>query len=266
VVDPRDRRSEGVAQLSAYIDGAAWAGGPDRVYGLAAEAAIRVLPDDLSGVLAFDAGAGTGAATRALRRRGARTVSSDLSLGMLAAGPRPALVADVRHLPLRAGAVDLSVATMVLSHLSDPEAGLAELSRVTRPAGTVLASAFPAGARHPARQAAERVLAADGYRPPDWYVALKAAGETRVGTPEALRALGRAVGLVDVHIEELAVDLASLDVDALVGWRLGMAHVAPYLADLSPRHRDALARAVADAVRVSPAAPLGLLVLLARRG
>src|SRR5438094_8909942 len=98
--------------MEAYLDGTAWAAGPDRVYGLLADAAARLLP----GVLALDAGAGTGTVARALRRRGARTVSSDLSPAMVAAGTAPAFAADIRHLALGDRTVDLAVAAMVLSH------------------------------------------------------------------------------------------------------------------------------------------------------
>jgi len=171
-----------------YLDGTAWAAGPDRVYGLLADAAMGLLPGDLSGVLALDAGAGTGAVARALRRRGARTVSSDLSPAMLAAGPAPAFAADIRSLPLGDGTIDLAVAAMVLSHLTDPGAALAELVRVTRPGGTVLATAFPAGPGHPVAVAANRALAAQGFRAPDWYTEMKTIGEARVGTAGAARA------------------------------------------------------------------------------
>ncbi len=249
-----------------YRDGTAWAAGPDRVYGLLADAAMGLLPGDLSGVLALDAGAGTGAVARALRRRGARTVSSDLSPAMLAAGPAPAFAADIRSLPLGDGTIDLAVAAMVLSHLTDPGAALAELVRVTRPGGTVLATAFPAGPGHPVAVAANRALAAQGFRAPDWYTEMKTIGEARVGTAAALHALATSVGLVGIRVERLAVDLGPLDAPALVGWRLGLAHVAPYLAGLDPHRRERLTVAVAEALETNrPVEPLALLVLLARR-
>lgn len=250
--------------MSDYSDGAAWAAGPGQVYALLAEAAVGLLPEDLSGVLGLDAGAGTGAATRALRRRGARMLSTDRSLAMLAAGPVPAFVSDIRRLPLADGSVDLAVATLVLSHLADPHAGLAQLRRVTRPGGTVLATAFVAGASHPVKHAIDRVLDRYGYQAPDWYAELKALGEPRTGDAAALAELASTAGLVDVRVDELAVDLASLDAGALAGWRLGMAQVAPYLAGLEPDVRDRLTAEATDAVRgCRPADPLPLLVLRA---
>jgi SAM-dependent methyltransferase len=252
--------------LSGYGDGGAWAAGPGRVYALLAEAAVGMLPGDLSGVLGLDAGAGTGAATRALCRRGARVLVTDRSPAMLAAAPGQAFVADVRRLPLPDAAVDLAVAALVLSHLTDPETGLAELRRVTRPAGTVLVTAFSAGTNHPVKRAVDRVLARYGYRAPDWYAQLKALGELRVGDAAALAALAWEAGLVDVRVDELAVDLAPLDAAALAGWRLGMAQVTPFLAGLDRGRRDRLTVEATDAVSSClPGDPLALLVLRSSR-
>ena len=66
------------------------------------------------------------------------------------AGP-PGAVADIRALPLADDSVDDVVAAFVLNHLTDPSAGLAELARVTRPGGTVLATVFASTSRSAAR-------------------------------------------------------------------------------------------------------------------
>jgi SAM-dependent methyltransferase len=90
----------------------------------------------------LEAGAGTGAASKALAARRARPIAMDLSYGMLAwsatARP-PSAVADIRAVPLAADSVDDAGGAFVLNHLTDPGAGLAELARVTRPAGAGLA-------------------------------------------------------------------------------------------------------------------------------
>ena len=90
----------------------------------------------------LDAGAGTGAASRALAAQPARPIAMDLSFGMLAwdAARPPGAVADIRALPLAAQSVDDAVAAFVLNHLTDSDAGLAELARVTCPGGGVLAA------------------------------------------------------------------------------------------------------------------------------
>ena len=96
------------------------------------------------------------------------------------------LLAFATALGLRDGCVDLATAGFLLSHVEDPATALAELVRVVRPGGSVLATSYPAGATHPVKQAVDAVLTSFGYEPPPWYQHLKATGETSVGVPGAL--------------------------------------------------------------------------------
>ena len=244
-----------------YDDAAAWAAGPAKVYDLLATAAVGQVPGDLNGLLALDAGAGTGAAGRALASRGAQVVSMDLSEAMvrLASGMR--VVADIKHLPLRDDVVSVSVACTVLSHVDDPLMAARQLARVTKPGGTVVITAFPAGAGHPVKSAADRVLAAAGYREPDWYRAVKGSGEGAVGSPEALMSLAAAAGLEWPRVVTLQVGLNGLTKDDLVGWRLGMAQIAAWVA---AHNRQELAEEIKAALPNS-VDPLPLLVLTAGR-
>jgi hypothetical protein len=66
-------------------------------------------------------------------------------------GRPPAAVGDVTHLPLRDRAVDDVLAAFVLNHLDDPAA---ELARLTRPGGALLASGYSTASRSAARHAA----------------------------------------------------------------------------------------------------------------
>ncbi|PZS22075.1 MAG: hypothetical protein DLM61_26735 [Pseudonocardiales bacterium] len=122
-----------------------WATGARRVYQpLAAELVSRT-PHSLRGRLVLDVGAGTGLGSTELVKAGARPVAVDRSPDMLAweRSSRPlAVVGDIARLPLRDGAVDDVLAAFVLNHLDDPAAGLAELARVTRPGGALLASVY----------------------------------------------------------------------------------------------------------------------------
>jgi SAM-dependent methyltransferase len=257
---------------AAYADGEAWAAGPDKVYGSLAAAAVALLPGSLSGRLALDAGAGTGAVSRALRQRGARVIAIDRSESMLRAGRSlvgtgqpPVAVADAGRLPFPACVMEVVVAGFVLSHGPDPSAVLAELSRVTRIGGTVVATTFPAAAQHPVKAAVDAVLDADGYRPPDWYTGMKRAGEGLVGTAGALRGFAGEAGLVDPVVDSVRVDISGLDVAAVVAWRLGMAHVAPYLSGLGDKHRQRLTASAVEAVAgVGLGEPIQMLVLRAR--
>ncbi len=262
VADNRISRRGDLLPTVNYSDGNAWAAGPDRVYGRLAAAAVALLTEPLSGCTALDVGAGTGAASRALRHRGAQVLAVDRSLAMLRVGPRPAVVADANRLPVRSGWAHVTVAAFLLSHVATAEQVLAELARVTRTGGSVLATAFPSDLHHPVKAVTDAALAAHGYRPPDWYTELKEAGETRVGTVVLLRRLAAHAGLTTPVVHEVAVDIRPLGVPALVAWRLGMAQVAPYVAGLDPRRRHRLRAAVAGAVSaVGVGEPLRMLAL-----
>jgi SAM-dependent methyltransferase len=101
----------------------------------------------------LDAGAGVGRFTVPIARRlagtPARVVACDLFPGMLrttaeaAAGQGLTVatqVADIQALPFAADRFDLVFANHVLYHLSDIDQGVRELARVTRPAGTLVAT------------------------------------------------------------------------------------------------------------------------------
>jgi SAM-dependent methyltransferase len=101
---------------------------------------------DLAGAeTVADVGCGNGRYLAELGRRGHQgsLVGIDASPGMLAAarGKSPGAglaVGDAATLPLRAGAVDLTLAMHMLYHLTDPAAALTELRRVTKPGGRIV--------------------------------------------------------------------------------------------------------------------------------
>lgn len=100
----------------------------------------------------LDLGAGLGEGTLALRRRfpDACVIPVDLSVAMLRQGVgrrrflrRPlALCADVRQLPLATGSVDLVFSSLMLQWCDLPLQAFAEIARVLRPGGLLLASTF----------------------------------------------------------------------------------------------------------------------------
>jgi ubiquinone/menaquinone biosynthesis C-methylase UbiE len=250
--------------MFAYADGEAWAAGPHRIYRLLADAAVDRIAAPMRGFLALDAGAGTGAAGDALAARGCRVVAADLSPSMLRAGSAPGVVADVGHLPFAGARFDVAAAAFVLSHLADPATGLTELSRVTRPGGFVLVTAFEAGVPHPVKAAVEAVLADAGYRSTDWYADLKLTGEAHVGASEVLADLAAKAGLTDAAVDRVEVGLGGLPVGALAAWRLGMAPVAPFVRSLDDTARARLVAAATSAVAsLGAVRPIVMLVLQA---
>jgi ubiquinone/menaquinone biosynthesis C-methylase UbiE len=109
--------------------------------------AILALAGDVAGRRILDAGCGSGPLSAALRDRGAVVTGFDKSAGMLELARRrlgadaDLRVADLgRPLPFPDGAFDLVVASLVLHYLEDWTAPLAELRRVLRPGGRLIAS------------------------------------------------------------------------------------------------------------------------------
>lgn len=257
------------ATRSAYGNAAAgWASGPERVYRLLGEALLRTAPVPVAGALLVDVGAGTGVVCDVATALGARCIEADVAVEMLAQRrdrPRRAIAADGHRLPFRPATFDVVTAACSMSHLDEPAAMVAEARRILRPGGVLLASAFPATPDpHPVRACVEDALAAQGYRPPSWYMRLRQTGERRVATPDALAALGRAAGF-DVEVRELVVETGISAPDALVDYRLGMAQHAEFLATLDAATRETIrVTAIACLGEAPPALVLDLLALVAR--
>jgi SAM-dependent methyltransferase len=256
------------------MDAGAWSAGPDQVYRRLARPAVDAVDaaaGDLLGRLVRDAGAATGAVARVLRARGAAVVAVDVSAAMVALAPAHRVVGDAERLPLRDGAVAASVAALLLSHVDDPVGVLRELARVTAAGGPVAVTAFVTdptlAARHPVKEAVDRVLEAAGYRAPAWYVAFKTEGEPRIGTPGRLAALAGEGGLDEVRVERHPVSLAGLGGAALAAWRLGMPPVAAWLSTVGPQRRAEIARTAATALAgvADDPPPLPLLVATGHR-
>ena len=114
------------------------------------QAVLDLLPD-LSGRRCLDLACGSG---RYLKRlapgASGRALGVDFSRPMLARAAElgwPLAQADLRALPLAAGAVDLIVCGLAVGHLSDLAAGVAEMGRVLARGGVLIYSDFhPFGA------------------------------------------------------------------------------------------------------------------------
>ncbi len=250
---------------AAYNQSAeAWDAGPAAVYACLAGALVRCAPVPLPDARILDLGAGTGVAGRAALAAGARdVVGVDLAEAMLRrlGPPIRGVHADVSRLPFRAGAFDLVIAAYSLGHLPDPVGALREARRV---GPAVLASAFADGWTHPAKAAVDAALVELGFAPPPWYVELKRDIEPRVGAPAALAATARAAGYDDVRVTVVDVATGVDTPGALAAWRLGMAHLAPFVRTLSPAQRQRATAAAEAAVRGAPPLVIPMVVLAAR--
>jgi SAM-dependent methyltransferase len=229
-----------------------WALGAELVYAPIAAELVAMSPHPLTGRTVLDAGAGTGAVSAALAARHARPVAIDLSAAMLAwnAAARPSCaVADIRALPLAAASVDDAVAAFVLNHLTDPATGLAELARVTRPGGAVLATVFSSHNTSGARDRIDAAAHAAGWQAPAWYTDLKASAVPLLGHPAAMAAAARAAGLVGVRAGERPVDVGITQPHQLVTYRLGHPIFAVWLDALGPSRARAFAAEAERAIR-----------------
>lgn len=231
----------------------AWSKGASLVYRPLAEALVARCPDPLEGRLVADVGTGTGACADVLVTAGARVIATDLSADMLRFDaerrPSPA-VADVRALPIRPGALDAVFAAFVLNHLDDPHDALVELRGALRSGGVILADVFSTEMQHDARDAVDAVAMAAGWEPPAWYVDLKALAVPLLGSPERMREAALAAGLDLISVEQTAVDVGLVEPSDLVTYRLGQAHLAPFVAGLPSAAQE---RLIAEAVEAAAA-------------
>ncbi len=250
-------------EIGAAYDAASalWRAGPERMYARLSDAMADHAPVDVARARVLDAGAGTGVAGEALRRRGARmVVAVDLARGMLPRSPALSAVGDLTRLPFADGTFDLAAAGFSLNHFEDPTAAMVELHRV---AGALLATVFAPEWDHPAKEAVEGVLVANGFVPPDWYADFKVNGAFALG-PEGLEAGARAAGFGSAIARIVEVDSGLGSAADLVDWRFGMAHTAPYVDALAPAELTRLHRDAEAAVAGMPPLVVSMAVLSAR--
>lgn len=99
---------------------------------------------DLRGVLALDAGSGTGRGTAVLVERGAQVIAVDIGPNLLRytrqRAPCAPAVSSILELPFAANTFDVVFSSEVIEHTPDPAAALRELYRVLRPGGHLVLS------------------------------------------------------------------------------------------------------------------------------
>ena len=119
----------------------ALSGGQDRYWRVQTRRALG----PRRGERVLDLAAGTAVSTVELARDGAWCVAADFSQGMLRAGAHrdvPKTAADAVALPFADGVFDAVTISFGLRNVADPDAGLRELARVTRPGGRLVVCEF----------------------------------------------------------------------------------------------------------------------------
>ena len=246
-----------MVDISSAYEGVAeaWATGAARLYDPLARAIVGEYPLPLEGRRILDLGAGTGAVSRALLERGAEPFAIDSAHDMIAhcnAHGIRGSVGDLLALPLADASFDGAIAAFSLSHVSDPVRALREAVRVVREDGAVVAAVFAASSPHRSKTAIEEAAVAFGYAPPDWYVRVKRDVEPLTNTADALQHCAHLAGLADVSVIEHTMNSGLDTPEEIVASRLGMAHLAPFVAALPPHRREALVAAAIAAVAMDP--------------
>jgi demethylmenaquinone methyltransferase/2-methoxy-6-polyprenyl-1,4-benzoquinol methylase len=103
--------------------------------------------DPKPGERVLDLAAGTGTSSQPFLDRGATVVPCDFSVGMLQVGKRakphlPFVAGDGTRLPFADDTFDAVTISFGLRNIVDPDAGLRELLRVTRPGGRLVVCEF----------------------------------------------------------------------------------------------------------------------------
>jgi SAM-dependent methyltransferase len=160
----------------------------------------------------LDVGSGPGALTAELLRRGVTVTAVDPMEGFVAAlaDRHPQVEAHVgtaEHLPFADGSFDAAGAELVVHFMADPVAGLAEMSRVTRPGGLVAACVWD--------------NAGDGSPlAPFWRAARETGQDVRDesglagSTDGAVAELMREAGIADVRAGSVATEVTFETFDA----------------------------------------------------
>jgi len=213
----------------------AWAHGPATLYDTLASVAIAPVADQLEGATVLDVGAGTGALCRALRTAGALPAAVDTSedmLGLIGDAAVFSLAGDMCALPFFDSRFDAAVSGFAISHIDRPQEALAEMRRVVKPGGLVVAVVFGEAPARAAKDAVDDVARDFGYQPPSWYVRLKMQTEPRSNTPPLLRACAKSAGLRDIDVADVIVDSGLDTPESIAAYRTGLAHIAPFVASL----------------------------------
>lgn len=139
--------------LDGYAEWAASYDGPNPMVDAESAAVVPLLERFVGeGVVALDAGCGTGRHAAFFQSRGCSTIGVDQSVEMLAVAaskiPNARFIeGHFEALPVEDSSVDIAVASLALCHLADPTAALVELARVLRPGGNlVISDPHPVGA------------------------------------------------------------------------------------------------------------------------
>jgi ubiquinone/menaquinone biosynthesis C-methylase UbiE len=153
-------------------------------------------------------------------------------------------VGSAESLPFEDGEFDATLSQLVVNFLTDPDQGLREMTRVTRPGGVVAGCVWDyAGEMTMLRTFWDAAAALD----PEQAAPVMESHTMRFATPDELAKLWRRAGLEAVEVSPLVVEAAYDDFDDLwAPFPTGVGPAGAYAASLEPeaqaRLREELAR------------------------
>jgi ubiquinone/menaquinone biosynthesis C-methylase UbiE len=221
---------------------------------------------DLSSVQrVLDAGCGTGTFLLPLARRltpqGATVIGLDLAEGTLGQArarvqaedlPVDCIIGDVEALPFDDDSFDLVLANYMLYHVPDLDQAIAELRRVLRPGGTLLAATNGQGHMQELWLMEEQAVVDAGVSPQKAAEAMErrqAAGALSFRLDNGARWLGR--HFTDVHLERYPDELRVTEVEPLVAYVASLWSVDEIVesAEATDQERTGLRTRILDSFR-----------------
>ncbi len=200
--------------------------------------ALCEVADVRRGMRVLDVGCGPGGLTKELVRRGLNVSAIDPSSPFVDACRQRNPDADVREgfaeqLPFADDSFDATISSLVVGFMSDPAAGIREMSRVTAPGGVVVACTWDRNDMTALARFGQAMAALDPSLDGD----IKLAGDTK----GELRDLFSAAGLADV-IEGTLTAVGNYDnfADWWEPFTCGIGPHGAYLQSVDPEHREAL--------------------------
>lgn len=164
-------------------------------------------------------------------------------------------VGSAESLPFEDGEFDATLSQLVVNFLAEPEQGVREMTRVTRPGGLVAGCVWDyGGGMTMLRTFWEAAAALD----PEGATPLMESHAMRFATPDELAELWRSAGLDDVAVTPLVAEAAYDDFDDLwAPFPTGVGPAGAYTASLDAEAQGALRDELARRLG-SPAGPFTL--------
>jgi len=108
---------------------------------------------------------------------------------------------------------------------------------------------FANAAHSESRDRVDDTARQEGWQIPEWYLEIKAKATPILGTARDMGRTAQAAGLIDVAVDECAIDVGVTEPEQLVEYRFGQAQFTTWLDQIGARRAQEVRRRATDAVR-----------------